>query len=155
MKDQYVGDIGDFGKYSLLRAFINAGIKVGINWYLTDNDGSNDGKFTEYLKKDEFRRYDPTVFDALKEIAFNSKASGDHGVDILAENMDTSYAIQCKYYSGAVGNSAVQEAFSGKAYYDRDIAVVMTNSVFTQQAIDEASKLKVKLWDGNRLRSMQ
>lgn len=31
MKNQYVGDIGDYGKYSLLRAFINAGVKIGIN----------------------------------------------------------------------------------------------------------------------------
>ena len=50
MKNQYVGDIGDYGKYSLLRAFLNAGIKVGINWYLTDNDGSTDGKFKRYEK---------------------------------------------------------------------------------------------------------
>ena len=50
MKNQYVGDIGDFGKYSMLRAFIDAGIKVGVNWYLTEDDGSNDGKFMDYLK---------------------------------------------------------------------------------------------------------
>ena len=47
MKNQYVGDIGDFGKYSMLRAFIYAEIKFGVNWYLTEDDGSNDGKFTE------------------------------------------------------------------------------------------------------------
>lgn len=109
--------------------------------------------------KDKGIQFEEYCVSLLERSGFTNisttKASGDHGVDILAENMDTSYAIQCKYYSGAVGNSAVQEAFSGKAYYDRDIAVVMTNSVFTQQAIDEASKLKVKLWDGNRLRSMQ
>lgn len=69
MKNQYVGDIGDFGKYSMLRAFIDAGIKVGVNWYLTENDGSNDGKFTDYLKKDTMRQYCPDVFDALKGIA--------------------------------------------------------------------------------------
>ena len=51
MKNQYVGDIGDFGKYSMLRAFIDAGIKVGVNWYLTEDDGSNDGKFTDYFIK--------------------------------------------------------------------------------------------------------
>lgn len=68
MKNQYVGDIGDYGKYSLLRAFSDAGINVGVNWYLTDDDGSNDGKFKDYLNKEEFRKYDPVVFDALKQI---------------------------------------------------------------------------------------
>lgn len=70
MKSQYVGDIGDYGKYSLLRAFSNASVKIGVNWYLTEDDGSNDGRFTEYLnKKEKFRGYDPEVFDTLKKIA--------------------------------------------------------------------------------------
>lgn len=68
MKNQYVGDIGDYGKYSLLRAFANAGVKVGVNWYLTEDDGSTDGKFTKYLENDDFSKYDKDVFDALKPI---------------------------------------------------------------------------------------
>ena len=46
MKNQYVGDIGDYGKYGLLRFLSNHGIRIGINWYLTENDRSNDGRFT-------------------------------------------------------------------------------------------------------------
>ncbi len=68
MKNQYVADIGDYGKYSLLRAFLSAGVKVGVNWYLTENDGSTDGKFRRYLENDMFRHYDPVVFDTLKQI---------------------------------------------------------------------------------------
>ena len=49
MKNQYVGDVGDYGKYSMLRFFADNGIKVGVNWYLTENDGSKDGKHTSYL----------------------------------------------------------------------------------------------------------
>ena len=75
MKNQYVGDIGDFGKYALLRAFSEAGIRVGINWYLTENDGSNDGKFVDYLEKESLRWMAPEVFDALKPIAKNSGKS--------------------------------------------------------------------------------
>ena len=75
MKNQYVGDIGDYGKYSLLRAFSEAGIRVGVNWYLTEDDGSNDGKFTSYLQKVDVRSKDPIVFDALKKIAHKSGKS--------------------------------------------------------------------------------
>ncbi len=75
MKNQYVADIGDYGKYSLLRLFIDSGISVGINWYLTDNDGSSDGKFTKYLDNDNLRGYDPELFDVLKTIARNSDKS--------------------------------------------------------------------------------
>ncbi len=69
MKNQYVGDIGDFGKYGLLRFLAGKGIRVGVNWYLTKNDDSADGRFTEYLKKDEFCKFDPVVFDTLKKVA--------------------------------------------------------------------------------------
>lgn len=75
MKNQYVGDVGDFGKYSMLRAFSEAGIKIGVNWYLTENDGSNDGRFTSYLENEGMRQRCPEVFDALKGIAFNPEKS--------------------------------------------------------------------------------
>ena len=69
MKNQYVGDIGDYGKYGLLRFLASYGIKIGVNWFLTENDGSTDGKFTTYLKNPADRVYDPELFDALQNIA--------------------------------------------------------------------------------------
>lgn len=77
MKNQYVGDIGDYGKYALLQAFSNAGVKVGVNWYLTEDDGSNDGKFTEYLSRedDDLRWRTPELFDQLKEIVSKNEKS--------------------------------------------------------------------------------
>jgi HJR/Mrr/RecB family endonuclease len=80
---------------------------------------------------------------------------GDHGVDITAEKDYVSYAIQCKYYSSPVGNGAIQEAYSGKMIYKKDIAVVMTNNEFTPQAISDANALGVKLWDGKVLDSFK
>lgn len=80
--------------------------------------------------------------------------SKDHGVDILAEKDKITYAIQCKCYTEKVGNFAVQEAYTGKNIYNRDIAVVLTNSFFTPQAIKEADILKVKLWDRDQLQKL-
>ena len=80
--------------------------------------------------------------------------SGDHGIDVIAERKEVSYAIQCKCYSGNVGNSSVQQAHTGRTLYKKDIAVVMTNSHFTSQAIEEAEVLNVKLWDRNKLNSL-
>lgn len=67
MKNQYVGDIGDYGKYGLLRAF-SSQCKIGVNWYLTENDRTNDGNIRQYLNQPEKRAYDPELYDALKEI---------------------------------------------------------------------------------------
>ena len=59
MKNQYVGDIGDYGKYSLLRAFTDAKVKVGVNWYLTENDKNKPGHggLIDYLKEKNEQRY--------------------------------------------------------------------------------------------------
>ena len=48
---------------------MEAGVQVGVNWYLTENDSSNDGKFTDYLNKSTMRKFCPEVFDELKDVA--------------------------------------------------------------------------------------
>ena len=72
-------------------------------------------------------------------------ASGDYGADIIAKVEGRRIAIQCKRYSANVGYSAVQEVVAGKAYYKCDEAWVVTNASFTQQAIQGAKKMDVKL----------
>ena len=74
-----------------------------------------------------------------------TQASGDQGVDILATRDGLQYAIQCKYYASAVGNSAVQQAYAGKTYYNCDVAMVMTNSTFTKSAVELAERTGVQL----------
>ncbi len=78
-------------------------------------------------------------------------STGDHGVDIIAERDSIKYAIQCKRYAKKVGNKSVQEVYSGKAFYDADVAIVITNNYFTDQAKQEARKLEVKLWDRRKV----
>jgi hypothetical protein len=67
MKHQYFGDVNDYRKYGLLRAIQrDTGLRLGVWWMLTPNDGRSDGKFTEYLGDvGRWRRYDPPLFDAL------------------------------------------------------------------------------------------
>ena len=81
-----------------------------------------------------------------------TKASRDFGVDLIAKNHRTTYAVQCKLYQGKVGNSAVQEAVAGKSYYDCDEAMVITNSVFYPGAIALAKANDVTLIDGTQLK---
>lgn len=84
MQDNYVGDIGDYGKYGLLRAVAASGLTLAVNWYrvvpaqkneekrvfspdLSSNQG--DGKYISYLGNPEkYRHYDPELFDCLLRI---------------------------------------------------------------------------------------
>ncbi len=123
---------------------------------------SYEEKETDYTNFDfdnmtgiEFERYCACILSKNKytDIKF-TPATGDHGIDILAEKDGITYAIQCKCYSSNIGNSAIQQAHTGKSLYHKDIAVVMTNRYFTQQAIEEAKSLGIKLWDRNKLNEM-
>lgn len=83
-----------------------------------------------------------------------TKASGDYGIDILAEKEGITYGIQCKRYQDPVGIKAIQEAYAGKEYYDRMVGAVMTNQYFTTPAVETAKKLKILLWDRGYIDSM-
>ncbi|MDD2971555.1 MAG: restriction endonuclease [Lachnospiraceae bacterium] len=83
-----------------------------------------------------------------------TKASGDYGIDILAEKDGVTYGIQCKRYQEPVGIKAIQEAYAGKEYYDRMVGAVMTNQYFTTPAVNTARKLKILLWDRGYIDSM-
>ena len=69
MQERYVGDIGDFVKYALLRAVFE-GFKLGVAWYLHPNESSSkDGRHTDYLAQPgEWRYLDEGLFDELKRI---------------------------------------------------------------------------------------
>lgn len=82
-----------------------------------------------------------------------TKGSGDQGVDIIAVRDSVRYAIQCKCYSNAVGNKAIQEVYTGKNFYNCQIGVVMTNNYFTKSAIELAKSNGTILWDRDSLNS--
>ncbi len=76
MRNEYVADVGDFGKYGLLRevARIDPSRKIGVVWYLTDSaESGNDGRHDGYLRYDAkassvYRNCDPQLYDRLGAI---------------------------------------------------------------------------------------
>lgn len=71
--------------------------------------------------------------------------SGDQGLDIIARRDGRKIGVQCKRYDGAVGNKAVQEAFSGRAFHRVDAAVVITTGHYTPSAKALSRKTGVHL----------
>lgn len=88
------------------------------------------------------------------DIAENTQASVDFGVDVLARRDGISYAIQCKRYQAPVGIDAVQQIYAGRTYYECHVAVVLTNQYFTANARKLADKLGVVLWDRDMLEEL-
>ncbi|MCQ6963486.1 hypothetical protein [Methanolobus chelungpuianus] len=82
MQDNYVGDIGDFGKYGMLNEIYNqsnGSITLGINWYKnTKEEDNNDGKHIDYLEatfKDRasYIQCFPELYAKLKHIIQNDR----------------------------------------------------------------------------------
>ena len=80
MQNRYVGDVGDFGKYGLLReicAGSDVNLNLGVVWYLVpDESGTADGKYVSYLTASDrssrtLRVCEPTLYDSLREIVVN------------------------------------------------------------------------------------
>lgn len=113
------------------------------------------GKPYDDMDGHEFEHY---CAELLRNIGYQNvavtSASGDFGIDILAEKDSVTYAIRCKCYSSDLGNKCVQEAYSGRDYYKAHVAVVLTNRYFTKAAEETAKGTGVVLWDRDMLNQM-
>ena len=79
MQDAYVGDIGDFAKYGLLRA-LGVERRLGVAWYLHPgqprHESGGDGRFTQYLLDPAtWSALDPELFEALGVLVGSRKRS--------------------------------------------------------------------------------
>lgn len=76
MQDRYSGDVGDFGKFSLLRNLLPQNeFKLGVVWYLCPNEShNNDGRHIEYLDKNEYLTCDINLRNKLKDITGNKRS---------------------------------------------------------------------------------
>ena len=142
-----IGELLEVSTADKLKILLSKNESANYKQSMTRNFDDMDGHQFEHFCADILRK---NGFENVEV----TQGSGDHGIDILAEKDDITYAIQCKRYDKPIGNDAVQQAIAGKGFYHRDIAVVMTNRNFTPQAIEEAKALGVKLWDRDRLNKM-
>jgi hypothetical protein len=64
MRDKFVGDVGDFGKYGLLRALCGKDLALGVVWYFVRD------RMVDYLKDSErrFEECDGELFEVLRNL---------------------------------------------------------------------------------------
>ena len=99
MQDRYAGDIGDFGKFSLLSELAKQGLSIGVNWYKTEPltaETNNDGRYIDIPRS--LRECNPALADKLSVI---SKCE-DRSIQALKEARLIPRAV---YYSEPVSVS--------------------------------------------------
>ena len=107
MQDRYVGDIGDYAKYSFLNALSN-GQRLGIAWYLFPDQSHNaDGKHIGYLNRPELWRHAaPELFDLLKDVVVDGRRSTKSVEQSGYFPATTKFASERLEFSGASAEQA-------------------------------------------------
>lgn len=100
MQDNYIGDIGDFGKYGLLREVCAEKMSLAVNWYrvVPEKIGKqDDGKYINYLSMPQlYREYDPALFDSLCKIVKQEQ-------DRRIERIEQEKVLQAVFFSTEIG----------------------------------------------------
>ena len=96
----------------------------------------------------EFEQY---AADLLETVGFDNveltSSSHDQGADIIMMRDGVRFAVQCKVYSTRLSNTPVQEITAAREYYGCHVGIVITNSYFTDSAVDLAAANRILLWD--------
>lgn len=93
----------------------------------------------------EFEQYIKDKLESEGCVVVDTPLSNDYGADLLLHLEDAVCAVQCKFYGKSVGVKAVQEVIGSLDYYKANFGAVVTNSSFTQQAVNLAASNGVLL----------
>ena len=102
----------------------------------------------------EYEHYCSSIF---RKNGWDSKAtqgSSDQGVDVIAKKDDIKLVAQCKKFTKAVGNKAVQEIVAGIKYYQADMGIVIAPNGFTKSAEKLAAANKIKLIHHSQIKDL-
>ena len=103
-----------------------------------------------------------TVCQALVEkMGFatqTTKTTGDGGIDIVAHNsqplLSGKYIIQCKRYSGSVGEPILRDLYGVVTAERANKGILMTTGYFTKPAVSFAEDKPLELIDRSKLRDL-
>lgn len=98
-----------------------------------------------------FEKYLEVLFERLGYNVERTRYVGDYGADLVTVKDGVKTVIQAKRYKNKVNIKAIQEAVAAKGYYGCSEGMVVTNSFYTNQAIELAKANGIKLWDRNDL----
>ena len=103
----------------------------------------------------EFEQICQMLVEKMGMNAQLTKASGDGGIDIIAYNtqplLSGKYIIQCKRYSGSVGEPIIRDLYGVVMSEKANKGILMTTGYFTSSAKKFAIDKQIELIDGNSM----
>jgi len=113
-----------------------------VNIYALDN-----------LSGREFEHFLKWFFEEMGYSVELTKLAADSGVDLVAVKDDEKIAVQAKRYKRTmkISNNVILKTYGGKDIYGCSKSIVVATTYFTEQAIKDAKKLDIELWDRDTL----
>ena len=114
-------------------------------------------------KLEDLKGFSPDDFEALVAKLFEAYGhkvepvggNADHGVDIIVMNgQGEKWVVQCKRYSGSVGEPVVRDLYGTMLHEEAQGAYLMTTGTFTRRAQQWAAEKPIILYDGQALIAM-
>ena len=145
MQNNYVGDIGDYGKYGLLRIICSVGLSLSVNWYKVQPQKAgpqDDGKYISYLTMPQsYKDYDPQLFDSLRRIVYEQK-------DRRIERIEQENLFSAQYFSDIISgdrsvwhkNALEQTKGADVVFLDPDNGLETRNMFRTDSATEKHIK---------------
>jgi len=103
----------------------------------------------------EFEKLCQSLIDNMGFETKTTKASGDGGIDLIAYNhqpiLSGTYIIQCKRYSGSVGEPIIRDLYGVITSERANKGILITTGYFTKSAISFAEGKPIELIDGEKL----
>lgn len=135
---------------------IRQGITFAINMRRKEIHPAVKIEYLDRLTGIEFEMFLKELFEEKGYKVSMTPQSSDQGVDLILEKQNVKIAVQAKRFSQSirVGNSAVQEVYAGKKYYDCSDGWIISTSTYSKQAIELATKVRIVLIDRKKLIQM-
>lgn len=106
------------------------------------------------LSGTEFEVICKQLVEKMGFVAEMTKTTGDGGIDIIAYNyqplLSGKYVIQCKRYSGSVGEPIIRDLYGVVTSERANKGILMTTGTFTAPAIKFAEGKPLELIDGSK-----
>ncbi len=99
----------------------------------------------------EFEKYVGLLFRDDNWEVFTTVASGDEGVDLFVRKGDHTGIVQCKRYSGTVGQPVVRDLYGSMVHNQVNEGWLVTTGNVSKQAEQWASDKMINLVDGSDL----
>ncbi|MFT9460005.1 MAG: restriction endonuclease [Acetobacter orientalis] len=106
---------------------------------------SNPDVYSPDMDPFDYERYCARLLRQMGWEAIATSECGDQGADVVASRGNTRIILQCKLYTKAVGNDAVQQVSAARQHYGARFAAVVSNAPYTIPAQQLAKTNKVFL----------